>query len=381
MAFNGYLSSGEITVLTKAAQAGGLFEMPRQLRLQGIPPLFVASLPVGLPPLDQFMYDLARVNEVERLADGRIPVVILLRNAAERLRLLDRAEADVFEDVLNRVDNATAGVPSLADPMTLPEVVKNEKIIGTDDMVDIGFLADGLAVARSVALIRVPRFVGGKQVLAGGIPWVASGTAWLIAPGLAITNHHVVNARLDVEPDAAAADLRRQALGSSLHFDVDVPQAGGTPVAVTGLVAWSPRSQLDYALLMVDAPAERPPLRIASDRVTVDETSRPGVNIIQHPRGEHKRVAFRNNLVSGADAEDLRYFTDTDAGSSGSPVCDDQWRVVALHRGALRVTDVQYLGRDTAFVNTGTQIQAVLEHIGAMAPAAAEQIAAAGRTG
>ena len=379
MAFNGYLSSGEITALAKAAQAGGLFEMPRQLRLQGIPPMFVASLRADLPPLDQFMYDLARVNEVERLADGLIPVVILLRNAAERLRLLDRAEADVFERVLNRVDNVTAGVPPLADPMTLPEVVKNEKIIGTDDMVGIGFLADGLAVARSVALIRVPRFEGSKQVLVGGVPWVASPTAWLIAPGLAITNHHVVNARLDKEPDAAAADLKRQALGATLHFDVDVPQASGTPAAVTGLVAWSPRSQLDYALLTVDAPAGRPPLRIAANCVTVDETSRPGVNIIQHPRGEHKRVAFRNNLVSGASAEDLRYFTDTDAGSSGSPVCDDQWRVVALHRGALRVTDIQYLGRDTAFVNTGTQIQAVLEHIGTLAAAAAEQIAAAGK--
>jgi endonuclease G, mitochondrial len=380
MAFNGYLSNGEINELTKAAQTGGLFEMPRQLRLQGIPPLFVASLRADLPPLDQFTYDLARVNEVERLANGLIPVVILLRNAAERLRLLDRTEADFFERVLNRVDNATAGVPPLADPMTLPEVVKNEKIIGTNDMVDVGFLADGLAVARSVALIRVPRFAGGMQVLAGGVPWVANGTAWLIAPGLAITNHHVVNARREDEADAATADLNRQAVGARLHFDVDVPQADGKPSAVSSLVAWSPRSQLDYALLAVDAPAGRPPLRIAADRVTVDETSRPRVNIIQHPRGGHKRVAFRNNLISGADAEDLRYFTDTDAGSSGSPVCDDQWRVVALHRGALRVTDVQYLGRDTAFVNTGTQIQAVLDHIGAVAPAAAERIAAAGRT-
>jgi endonuclease G, mitochondrial len=380
MAFNGYLSSGEINELTKAAQTGGLFEMPRQLRLQGIPPLFIASLRADLPPLDQFTYDLARVNEVERLANGLIPVVILLRNAAERLRLLDRTEADFFERALNRVDNATAGVPPLADPMTLPEVVKNEKIIGTNDMVDVGFLADGLAVARSVALIRVPRFAGGTQVLVGGVPWVANGTAWLIAPGLAITNHHVVNARREDEADAATADLNRQAAGARLHFDVDVPQADGKPAAVSSLVAWSPRSQLDYALLAVDAPAGRPPLRIAADRVTVDETSRPGVNIIQHPRGGHKRVAFRNNLISGADAEDLRYFTDTDAGSSGSPVCDDQWRVVALHRGALRVTNVQYLGRDTAFVNTGTQIQAVLDHIGAVAPAAAERIAAAGRT-
>jgi hypothetical protein len=57
------------------------------------------------------------------------------------------------------------------------------------------------------------------------------------------------------------------------------------------------------------------------------------VNIVQHPRGEHKQVAFRNNLVSAADATIVRYFTDTDHGSSGSPVCDDHWRVVASIEG------------------------------------------------
>ena len=69
------------------------------------------------------------------------------------------------------------------------------------------------------------------------------------------------------------------------------------------------------------------------------------VNIVQHPRGEYKRVAVRNNLVSAADETTVRYFTDTDYGSSGSPVCDDQWRVVALHRGARRAKDVQFQGK------------------------------------
>jgi hypothetical protein len=377
MTFHGYLSSGEIKELTRAALGGGLFDAPRPLLLQGIPPMFVASLPAGLPPFDQFMSDLVRVNVVERMAAGQVPVVLLLQNAASRLRLLDRVEAETFERVLNRVDNAATGVPSLPDPATLPEIVANERIIGTDDMVEVGFLAGGLTVAQSVAKVLVPRFEAGTQVLTGnGAPWAVSGTAWLIAPGLAITNHHVVNARRDDEPDTGTADLERQALGVSLRFDFDTPRADGTRGTVTGLLAWSPRSRLDYALLAVDPPDGRPPLPIAPDRVTVDETSRPAVNIVQHPRGEHKRIAFRNNLVSAADQEEVRYFTDTDAGSSGSPVCDDQWRVVALHRGARRATGVQYLGRDAAFVNFGTQIQAILTHIGDTVPAAAAQISA-----
>jgi hypothetical protein len=81
--------------------------------------------------------------------------------------------------------------------------------------------------------------------------------------------------------------------------------------------------------------------------------------------------------VSAADATTVRYFTDTDRGSSGSPVCDDRWRVVALHRGARHVSGVQFQGKDEAFVNFGSQIQAVLADIGANDAPAAATIAAA----
>ena len=311
-----------------------------------------------------------------------MPLAAYLWNAAAELRSLGRAEAEAFERAHNRVANASAGVPPLADPATLPEVVASEKIIGTDDMVDIGFLTDGLAVARSVALISVPRFEGGTPVMTGYGPAVYKGTAWLIAPGLAITNHHVVNARRDNEADAAVADLGLQARQASLRLDFDAPKADGTLIAVTRLVAWSPRGGdgLDYALLAVEPASGRPVPRLAADRVKVGATDRPSVNIVQHPRAEHKRVAFRNNLVSGADETVVRYFTDTDGGSSGSPVCDEQWRVVALHRGARQANGVQYLGKDTAWVNFGTQIQAILAHVRDAAPDAAAQIEAAQET-
>jgi endonuclease G, mitochondrial len=40
-------------------------------------------------------------------------------------------------------------------------------------------------------------------------------------------------------------------------------------------------------------------------------------------------------------------------------VFDDQWQVVALHRGATMVTGVQFQGKSVAFVNVGTQIVAI----------------------
>jgi hypothetical protein len=346
----------------------------------GIPPAFAAALARMDNALDQFSIDLVRVNGVERMAGDEVPLLLFLHNAAERLRLLGRAEARVFDRCLNRAGNMAAGVPALPEPAQLPEVVNQERIIGTDDTVGIGFLADGLRVARAVSLIRVPRHEQGQQVMAQGGPWVTSGTAWLLAPTLAITNHHVINARREKEADAGAADFRLQAENATLWFDFDAPDAdapdvAGLSVAVKRLVAMS--KSLDYALLELASPADRPVPRLAPSVVALGSTSRMAVNIVQHPRGKAKRVAFRNNLVSAADDTTIRYLADTDQGSSGSPVCDDRWQVVALHRGAVFAGGVQFQGKDDAFVNFGSQIQAILADIRASDPAAADAIEAA----
>ena len=361
MGFNGYLSNQEIGELTETALNGGLLEVPRQLLLNGIPSGFAATMARTDNPLNQFKLDLVNVSKVERMVGGEVPVLILLQNAAAQLRLLGRTEAGVFEQVLSRIGNVAAGVLPLPDPAQLPEVTRNERIIGTDDTMDIGFLADGLKIAQAVALISVPRYERGQQVMAGRFPWISSGTSWLITPSLAITNYHVINARRMGEAAAEPPDLELQAAGATLRFDYDSPKADGLKVKTVQLAACS--KALDYAVLEVDPPTGRPIPRIAPSAVELDPTSRMAVNIVQHARGEHKRVAFRNNLVSGADATTIRYFTDTDSGSSGSPVCDDQWRVVALHRGALRVTGVQFQGKDEAYVNFGSQIHAILADI------------------
>jgi endonuclease G len=375
VAFNGYLTNQEINELTEAAVQGGLLAVPRQTLLAGIPPGFAAALPLAQNSLDQFVLDLVQTNQVERMAGGEVPVVTLLQNATARLRLLGRVEARVFERVLSRVGNVAAGVPPLPEPAQLPEIVKNERIIGIDDTVDLGFLAGGLEVARAVALIAVPRFENGQQIMIGGGPWVLRGTAWLMAPNLAITNHHVINARLEGEADASEADFKLQAKGATLRFDFDAHGAVGVQVKTKRLATVS--KSLDYALLEVIHSGARPIPRLAPSVVELESTSRIAVNIVQHPRGEHKQVAFRNNLVSAADATTVRYFTDTDHGSSGSPVCDDRWRVVALHRGARHASGVQFQGKDEAFVNFGSQIQAVLADISANDAPAANAIAAA----
>jgi V8-like Glu-specific endopeptidase len=372
----GYLGALDLEEIIKAALSSGLILRDRQLLLAQLPIGFVAGLPLSADPLSQFALDLAGVNRVERLEDGIVPLVQYLRNGSGRLRLEGKTEAAVFEKYANRIENLTSGLAGLPSPATLPEIVKQEAIVHQDDTVSIEFLSAALAVGRSVGRIAVPRFEGGKQrILPGDKPWLGNGSGWMIGDGLFITNHHVVNAREVGEARAQAADFDLQGQGSTIWFDYDSETSAKSQATITSVVAADP--SLDYTILRVNTGAARRPLTLnANDVVVLPSTYLP-VNIIQHPRGHPKRIAFRNNLVSGVDGPSLRYFTDTDYGSSGSPVCDDSWRVVALHRGAVQAAGVSFQGKDTTYVNFGTVVSKLLEDLKARANPVHEEILAA----
>ena len=375
--FTNHLSDAEIQELSQAAVDGDVFEFPRALWLEGVRKGFVATMQVAATPLLQFRLDLAKLNSVERLEDGSVPLHRFLSNIAHLLRAAGRKEAAVFERLANKVGNAAQGMePVVADTQTLPEVVRNEAIVFEDDTVPFGFLAAAQAIGASVARIQVPRFENGQQrMLANTRPWLMNGTAWLIGDDLVITNHHVINARMAGEAAAGKADFERQAAGASVMFHFDADDSQVETVTVKQLEVSD--ASLDYAILrLTAAPQNRAPLPLSSQLLVKTDSTYAPMNIIQHPNGRPKRIAFRNNLLSGTDNDTIRYFTDTDFGSSGSPVCDDTWRVVALHRGAQPVTNVNFQGKTTAFVNFGTQVPRLLADVQQRAAALHSEILA-----
>ena len=90
-------------------------------------------------------------------------------------------------------------------------------------------------------------------------------------------------------------------------------------------------SDLDYTIVACDgapiAGVDAIPLLRSPSTVTRGER----VNIIQHPRGRPKEIAIRHNEVIRILDSVIRYRTDTEPGSSGSPVFNDTWDLVALH--------------------------------------------------
>lgn len=371
MAFNGYLTPDERTEIAQGiVQIIGYDSAERSMFLSVVPLSIRQLLPGEGAPFTKAVNDIAGIDRWERLADGTVPLLAYLRLA---VRLGAGVPAlNAAAEALPRVERATTGAPRI-DLAQTPEV--KERIIGRDDMVPFAFFRRGMQAAGSVVRLEVPRFQDGAPHMTYGSQTRYLGTGWLIGAGLLITNHHVLNARNDGEAAAGEADLRAQAAAAEVRFDYDDKGVAGVVTVLSELVCWDP--DLDYAIARVDDQGRRSLSLTAKPVGPVDKDSYLPVNIIQHPDGRPKLFAVRNNLVTAATDRDLRYFTDTDGGSSGSPVFDDDWKVVGLHRGSTVATGVQYQGREVAYVNLGTQIHAILAHLRAHHADIANQVSTA----
>ncbi|KAA2238776.1 trypsin-like peptidase domain-containing protein [Chitinophaga agrisoli] len=362
------LTQQEILDIANAMIASGIdTNALRGTLFRGINPFFFAGIPGGLPANAQLLMDLGFMNMVERLANGDIPLEIYLRNA-DFLLAGAPVQQNIIKEKKQIVIQRASGAPKI-DITQVPE--RKQVIIYKNDMVTYGFMQEAVKAGAAVMKLKVPSFENGTQrTLPGGDFILANGTAWLLTGSLIMTNHHVINARKEEEPPATVSDLKLQAQHTKAILDFDSDLIEGSVMNTVSLEGWD--ETLDYAILRVPA-TNRRPLRRAAAAVSLGNEPIP-VNIIQHPGGLGKRYAIRNNLVSAATTNDLRYFTDTESGSSGSPVLNDQWQVVALHRASLHAQNVQFQGKTTAYINVGTQLTAILAHVQQHFPSLANEI-------
>jgi hypothetical protein len=364
---NNQLTQLQTAVEQALAARGTLYDSNvRFLLARGIRFDWFAALPQAGNASLQLGLDLTLFNNVERLADGSVPLEIWLRNTLNFLKAQEQAA--IVQEMLDYVTTRISGAPPVQDA-TAPNLPLGklprglEEIIERDDTLPFNFVTGAQRVGMSVALLKVPEFENRQIKLKGAEPVVHLGTGWLITPDLLMTNWHVVNARDENDPPASAQDFELQAKALKAFFDFDDESRPGRPLAVSKLEATD--AALDYALLRLAQPVnDRVPLRPINKPLQVESMDDYiAVNIIQHPGGRAKRVAIRNNLVYRAKYPIISYFTDTDGGSSGSPVCTDDWQVIALHRAWKAVRNVQFQGKLTPCVNEGTQVAAILEHL------------------
>ena len=201
-----------------------------------------------------------------------------------------------------------------------------ERIIGTSDLMGIAFLERGMQVARSVARIWVD---------ASGGQAAAYGTGFLVSPRLLLTNHHVLG-----DPGIAARSLAQ--------FDYALQASGQPyPTAIFRIDAQTfhlADRHLDFALVAV-APTSQEGRALSQfgwNKLSQEEGKAIAAqygNIVQHPNAEFKQLTLRENRIVAVLPEFLHYTADTEGGSSGSPVYNDRWEVVALHHSGVPKTD------------------------------------------
>ncbi|MFC0218066.1 trypsin-like peptidase domain-containing protein [Pseudochelatococcus lubricantis] len=362
-----YLTEEEIFELVALAARTGLFNQRDEL-LGGLEPGFLASLRTYPSPQSQILQDLRTLSRTPVIQGGVVPLFEWLRTAAaltawrveepKHLMALAERVADAAEDPRKAAmdDGLRSAVEDFAE--------QEEKIILQNDLLPFSFLAGAVRTGKSVLHLSVPRIEGGaaRSNPHTGKPIVYHGTGWLIGRRHIITNHHVINARSPGEAAAGETDFRAQAGRAVGRLDFDTPDAAGRQLDGLKLIAAS--VPLDYAILeLPDAPGPDP-LPLWSGPLTLPSDGALPLNIVQHPGGAAKQICLRNNAAYRLREPEISYFTDTDVGSSGSPVCNDLWAVVALHRASTRATGgVLYQGRKTAWINVGTRIDLLIADV------------------
>lgn len=368
-----YLSQDDVVRLRDAAVESDLADPARRsLLFAGILPKYRGSLPVLSAPGPQVQSDLNEMNRVERLIDGSVPLARWLGNAADQLT--DAAARDVFLKALDRVSRDAAGEPDVAPDVPTGET--KEEIVFRDDTVPFEFLGGGALAGASVARVKVLPYQGARcssrwhcrtpAPAGSSLPACSSRTTTWSTPASAAPASSSRRTR------RTCGSRRRGALPVRLRQRGRPDGRGGRGERTRGL---GRGTGLRGAAAGRRTASALPPRRHAG---ACRAQGHAGAG--QHhpaPGGEPKRIALRNNLAFDADDRDVRYFTDTRGGSSGSPVLTDDWTVVALHRGTRRVSDVSFQGKSTAFVNVGTQLSAVMEHLREHSAQVHEEIAAA----
>lgn len=268
------------------------------------------------------------------LVDGRALLVVLFERLPDVVTLAGTSHDVEHKALLVELRQALPPLP-IVEPKATPDALPAslEIVIGADERVNSSFLHEGLRAGQAVARLYAKSQAGG----------INRGTGWLIAPSLLVTARHVIEGP---HPQSLAV-VRWNAAHAALHFGLE--QDSYTEYAAEELV-WDDRG-LDVAVLrMSDFATDPDGPRLAVwghlSVVAIPPALEQGahLNIIQHAENGPRQYALRANYYIGESGAQGRfhYLSDTRGGASGSPVLNDDWQVVGLHRAAVRYDTVYH---------------------------------------
>jgi hypothetical protein len=267
------------------------------------------------PRVDAFfigstLRQLEEVWQLDFTSDAGLLLVPVLRAA-----LLERQGGLLRLDV----DEMNAQQQQLKEPHAAT-LAAFEKVFGADSFVSFEWYRRGLDLCRSVARLgtETRRGLGTGFLVCGKNIRAEWGDGAVL-----VTNAHVLspdkNVKGALRPDAAVVFF--EALSE-----------GGQEVArqVKEVLWTSPPEELDATVVRLSEPVEGAGVCEPTPHLPLKDDNQH-IYIIGHPGGGTLSFSIHDNLLLDHEAPLIHYRTPTEGGSSGSPVFNQQWRLIGLH--------------------------------------------------
>ena len=219
-----------------------------------------------------------------------------------------------------------------------------EKIIGENTLRHVNILDQAIDASKSVCRLLVTYKDGEK----------AYGTGFMISKDLVMTNYHVVNIDAEINKIECAFNYQLDKSYNECNTWIIRGSASGVFYA---------NSDLDYTVFQIEK--ESGTGNGLSFKAIMARTG-DRVSIIQHPGGYLKKISMQNNKVVFSNEQLIQYITSTEPGSSGSPVFNDGFKVIAIHHSG---GDLLEPGTNNRFRrNEGISMVAILRDLQIHAP-------------
>lgn len=304
-------------------ELAGLKQLAPMLDISGAPFIAISDIVSYLSNYGRLTYD----NDALGLFLNTLKSLVGVQQQAFLDILLTKYDMMTPISVLPDVDK-WRGRETTADVL--------EKIIGENTLRPISFLQQGLQVARSVA------YIGVRTSQISG-----SGTGFLVTQDLLLTNNHVLPHSDLLSNTIFRFNYQENFLGEAQKTDEYRAKPNGI---------FHTNQTLDYTLVQLEGkPGQRWGWLPLQPKIIRGDSR---VNIIQHPFGQPKQISLQNNFVQYVGGNVVQYITSTLRGSSGSPVFNDAWEVVALHHAGGNMPEPTTQQR--YFRNEGILIESIL---------------------
>ena len=209
----------------------------------------------------------------------------------------------------------------------LDKDVTLEAIVTGNELLPVNYFDRGKRVSESVCRIEVKNDQGRT---------VKYGTGFMISPNLLITNNHVLKNNQLCEKSIAQFNYEDDAdffPKQDIFFSLDPNRFFYTSVS------------LDFTLVAINSKNIAGEtelhrfgflkLRDGSGKGLIGEY----VSIIHHPNKEKKQISIRENRIVDVIDNFIHHKADAMGGSSGAPIFNDNWDVIAIHHGGIPKKD------------------------------------------